>query len=101
MLESNHNIKISVTLDCTHVLHSSGIFWLINRSAYQLKDKYVMKYCNFSSDAVSIVLVSFGVNTEPQANYQRKQVSSSVRNLIHVFGTSNKYPAGEFCLLHL
>lgn len=60
-----------------------------------------MKYCNFSSDAVSIVLFSFGVNTEPQANYQRKQVSNSVRNLIHISGTSNIYPAGEFCLLHL
>jgi len=101
MLESNHNIKIGVTLDCTRVLHSSGIFWLIYRPVYQLKDKYVTKYCNFSSDAVSIVLFSFGVNTEPQANYQRKQVSNLVRNLIHISGTSNKYPAGEFCLLHI
>lgn len=57
-----------------------------------------MKYCNFSSDAVDTVLSSFGGNTEPQANYQRKQVSNSVRNLIHISGTSNKYPAGEFLL---
>lgn len=73
----------------------------MSKSVYQLKDKYVMKDCNFSSDAVSIVLFSFGVNTEPQANYQRKQVSNSVRNLIHISGTSNIYPAGEFCLLRL
>lgn len=60
-----------------------------------------MKYCNFSSDAVSIVLFPFGVNTEPQADYQRKHVSNSVINLIHVSGTSNKHPADEFCLLYL
>lgn len=60
-----------------------------------------MKYCNFSSDVVSILLFSFGVNTEPQANYQRTQVANSVRNLIHMSGTSNQYPAGEFCLLLL
>lgn len=57
-----------------------------------------MKYCNFSSDAVSIVLPSFGGNTEPQANCQRKQASNSVRNLIHIPGTSTKYPAGESSL---
>lgn len=57
-----------------------------------------MKDCNFSSDAVDIVLPSFGANTEPEANYQRKQASNSVRDLIHVPGTSNKYPAGEFSL---
>lgn len=55
-----------------------------------------MKYCSFSSDAVNIVLSSFGGNTEPQANYQRKQVFNSVRNLIHISGTSYNYPAGEF-----
>lgn len=57
-----------------------------------------MKHCNFSSDAVNVVLSSLGGNTEPQANYQRKQVSNSVRNLFHISGTSNKYCAGEFLL---
>lgn len=57
-----------------------------------------MKHCNFSSDAVNVVLSSLGGNTEPQGNYQRKQVSNSVRSLIHTSGTSKKYPAGEFLL---
>lgn len=57
-----------------------------------------MKHCNFSSDAVNVVLSSLGGNTEPQANYQRKQVSNSVRNLFHISGTINKYCAGEFLL---
>lgn len=60
-----------------------------------------MKYCNFSSDADSVDLFSFGVNTETQANHHRKQVSNTIRILIHVSGTSNKRPAGEFCFLHL
>lgn len=48
-----------------------------------------------------LVFSSFGVNTEPQANYERKAVSNSVRNLIHISGTSSRYTTGEFCLLPL
>lgn len=54
---------------------------------------------DLGSSDVSVILSSFGVKSEAQSIEENRFLT--IRNLVCISIANNKYPAGEFCLLHL